>query len=340
LLALVVPTIVLAGADPAETAAAGTTEAALTAESAYRELINDQGEKPTGEWLERAGALFEQAQRGATKDGRWKMGAALVLRKQDERTKSRKLAEAAIKLTPDDADMQYWAGTMIFENIQDFGFLDKAALSKRGRKAYERAVELDATHVEARMGLAQFYLYAPGIAGGSETKARELAEEISQIEGGAFEGSLLLGQIEAKNENWDACEDIFQKAADGADNNEDRLNALLIAGQILLWRAKDAERALTFIEQAVEVAPPGGVTPIYVLGVARMEMGQLDDALACFRIVLEREPNSGNTHHRVAEICASQGQHAEAVTHYERFIELAPEDDRVKQAKKEIRRLK
>lgn len=51
-------------------------------------------------------------------------------------------------------------------------------LAARTKEQFVKAVELDPQLFEARTALAQFYLIAPGFAGGSASKAKELAAEI------------------------------------------------------------------------------------------------------------------------------------------------------------------
>jgi hypothetical protein len=56
--------------------------------------------------------------------------------------------------------------------------LKKASATNCIKKKFEQAVELNPENFDARMGLLQFYLMAPGIMGGSKDKAREQAGEI------------------------------------------------------------------------------------------------------------------------------------------------------------------
>ena len=53
-------------------------------------------------------------------------------------------------------------------------------LAKRIKKEFEHAVELDPGCIEGRFGLVQFYMYAPGIMGGSAEKAVEQATELEK----------------------------------------------------------------------------------------------------------------------------------------------------------------
>jgi tetratricopeptide (TPR) repeat protein len=54
-----------------------------------------------------------------------------------------------------------------------------ASLAGKTRSEFERAVQLNPQDLEARSDLAEFYIDAPGIIGGSEQKARDQAHSIA-----------------------------------------------------------------------------------------------------------------------------------------------------------------
>jgi tetratricopeptide (TPR) repeat protein len=91
-----------------------------------------------------------------------------------------KAAERAARLDRNSAAIQFALGQAYGGNINNVGMLSKLSYAGRIRDAFARAVELNPDHHEARSALMQYYLQAPGIAGGSVAKAREQAEEIAR----------------------------------------------------------------------------------------------------------------------------------------------------------------
>jgi tetratricopeptide (TPR) repeat protein len=91
-----------------------------------------------------------------------------------------KSAERAARLDRNHAGIQYALGSAYGANIDNVGMLSKLSYAGRIRDAFARAVELDPDHHEARMALVQYYVQAPGIAGGSAAKAEEQAAILAQ----------------------------------------------------------------------------------------------------------------------------------------------------------------
>ena len=88
--------------------------------------------------------------------------------------------EKAAKLEPASALYQFWLGRVYGEQAQKANVLRQPSLAKRVREHFERAVALDSNYVDARNGLVQYYLQAPGFMGGSIDKARAQAAEITK----------------------------------------------------------------------------------------------------------------------------------------------------------------
>jgi tetratricopeptide (TPR) repeat protein len=84
--------------------------------------------------------------------------------------------EKAVALVPDNGLYHLWLGRIYGEKADRASFLTAAGLAKKVRSEFERAVEFAPESWEARTDLAEFYLEAPGIVGGSKDKARAQAD--------------------------------------------------------------------------------------------------------------------------------------------------------------------
>lgn len=78
------------------------------------------------------------------------------------------------------------------------------------KQAFEKAIELNPKHVEARWALVNIYIQLPGFVGGSESKAIKYSNELLQLS--AVDGYLSRGQIEEHFERYSSAETQYKKA--------------------------------------------------------------------------------------------------------------------------------
>jgi len=105
--------------------------------------------------------------------------------------------EEAVDLSPDNADYQYGLGAAYGTEAQSAGVFRQALLAPKIRKAFERATQLNPKHLEAHIGLAQYFHRAPGIMGGDTERAWKEAEIIiglDEVRGRSFKAELFLSE--------------------------------------------------------------------------------------------------------------------------------------------------
>jgi tetratricopeptide (TPR) repeat protein len=90
------------------------------------------------------------------------------------------LLQRAVAQNPNNANAHYLLGVAYGNLAQKANMFRRTSLARHTRDEFERAVELDPRHLDARWGLVQYYALAPGYLGGSEQKARQEAKEISK----------------------------------------------------------------------------------------------------------------------------------------------------------------
>ncbi len=78
------------------------------------------------------------------------------------------------------------------------------------KEAFEKAIELNPKHVQARWALIEIYLQLPGILGGSESKAFEYSNELAQFS--PIDGYLSKGRIDEYFKRYDVAEKNYKKA--------------------------------------------------------------------------------------------------------------------------------
>ena len=79
--------------------------------------------------------------------------------------------EKAVVQYPRSAEAEYALGSAYGMKVQQAGMMGAMAFAPKMKAAYEKAVALDSSHVEARFALVQLYAMAPPMMGGSDRKS-------------------------------------------------------------------------------------------------------------------------------------------------------------------------
>jgi tetratricopeptide (TPR) repeat protein len=90
----------------------------------------------------------------------------------------------AVSLDPENSDFHLWLGRVYGEKADRTNFVAAASLAGKVHAEFERAVQLNAKSLDARLDLTEFYVEAPGFMGGGEEKARQQAQSISLLNKG------------------------------------------------------------------------------------------------------------------------------------------------------------
>jgi tetratricopeptide (TPR) repeat protein len=91
-------------------------------------------------------------------------------------------AEKAASLQPDNVHYQILLGDAKAMYVNDVSIFSKLGIAGDIKTAYLKAVQLAPQSVEAHFSLAMFYMVAPGIAGGSNDKARKQISELLKLD--------------------------------------------------------------------------------------------------------------------------------------------------------------
>jgi tetratricopeptide (TPR) repeat protein len=282
------------------------------------------------------------------------------------------LAEKAAALAPRNADYRYLVAECVGSQAQRSGPLKSLGLAKRFRKEAAAAIALDPRHVEARLGLVEFYSVAPGIAGGDDKKARAMAEEVVAID--AARGWVAKGTLAIRDKNPAQAEEAYQqalradpksyrtrialarfygqeaqkkwalaeehaKAALALDPTRIGAYVVLAGLDAHLRRWSDLDAILAEAERAV----PDNYAPNYQAGRVLMEDNrELPRAERYFRKYLTQEPEIGaptfaHAHWRLGLVLEKQGRKSEALAEVETAMRINPQ---LKDAVKDLKRLK
>ena len=244
--------------------------------------------------------------------------------------------EKAVQLEPTVSEHQILLGRAYGQLAVRSGVTKKFGLGKRARAALERAVELDPASVEARSSLLQFYLLAPGLVGGSTSKARAQAAEIAQRS--PYRGALARAWIAEDRKEFDQAAREYRDAIARAPDT-------LIAywGLAQLWqRAARFDSAFALMDDLIE-RRPDAMPAHYYYGRTSSLAGQKlpEGARALQRYIAydphEGEPPRSSAHYRLGLVYEWMGDRQKARSEFETSLRLEPTRSEVKTALRRVR---
>lgn len=254
---------------------------------------------------------------------------ARLLADQDE--KAIDAASKAVALAPDMAQAHYWLGNAYGSRIEDVGMLSKMSMAPKLRDAYETAVRLDPTLIDARNYLLQFYLQAPAVVGGGIDKARGQAAAIAALD--AARGHLAQAAILQYEKKPDAALREYEAAYAARPGDRNIRITLGTAYQNL----EHWDQALAFFRAWTEQDPRAGVA-WYQLGRIAAVSGRENEAgIIALRTYLglprmPEDPGYQHAWYRLGQIYAQIGKKDEARAAYRKALEIDPAFDDAKKA--------
>jgi len=234
------------------------------------------------------------------------------------------LLEKSIAQGPPSAEAHFQLGRAYLSKVQQLGMMSAMTYGPKAKGEFERAVTLDPKHLEARLGLVQFYAAAPAMMGGSPEKALEQAEAIKAIDGlyGHRAYSFIHSQLKepelAKKEYLDA---IREQPKSPKPHS--------YFGQYLVNVEKSYAAAFAEFETALRL-DPSYMPAYYHLGrTAALGSGNLARGEGSLKKYLaytpkENEPTLASAHSYLGAIYEKEGKKTEAKRSYEAALKLNP----------------
>ena len=131
--------------------------------------------------------------------------------------------EKAVTLNERSAPHHLWLGNALRAEALAASPLRRPFVVSRMKTTLERAVVLDPSLVEARYGLLQFYIMAPGVMGGGMPKARQQAAELLKLS--PMRGHMGYGMVAEQEKDYAAAEKEFLTAVAVEPDSEASYNA-------------------------------------------------------------------------------------------------------------------
>jgi tetratricopeptide (TPR) repeat protein len=231
------------------------------------------------------------------------------------------LAEKAVALDGGTARYHRQLAEVIGVTAQHANLMQQLFLARRFRKELDTALALDPGDLQAQRDLLEFYLLAPGIAGGDTRKATATVERISQLD--AAEGFLASARIAEFQKQPGEMEAALRRAVEAAPSNYKARIALaqfyLNASPPRLDDAADqARRALQLDGSRVDA-----YAALAVVDASRDDWDALDSLLATAAAAV---PDDLTPYYRAAEKILAQGRNpARAARYLKNYLQQPPE---------------
>jgi predicted permease len=246
--------------------------------------------------------------------------AAFTARKFDDAAKH---FEDAVKREPGVADYHLWLGHAYTRQLKGANFIRQGIIGRKIGPEYDRAVALAPTSVEAAEARLEFYMEAPGIAGGGMDHARAELERLTTIN--RYRGLTWRGRLEMKANRPDKAEEAYRALSDAFPDSG---AAVVVLATFYQDRARFSD-AFAAIDARLEKAPDD-TNVVYQVGRAAALSGQQLDrgerALRRFLAMLgvKDSVSQSNAHWRLGMIGEKRADMSMARAEYQRAIDLNP----------------
>jgi len=236
------------------------------------------------------------------------------------------LLKRAAELDETDSGYRTWLGRAYILKLQTVTFFEKGVLAGRAQEQLQKAITLDPTNVQARIFLAQYYVSAPSIAGGSTKKAREQAEEI--IKHDPVEGNALLAGIHVRDEEYDLAIDKYEQCIESQPDNVTYRYQLAM----LYQKLEHFDLSLAGFEKMLEIDPEA-TSALYQIGrTAVFSKTNLDRGIECLQSYLKKDVKPGHpgydaAHWRLGMLFEHKGDLTRAREEYETALRLNPDGE-------------
>jgi Tfp pilus assembly protein PilF len=243
--------------------------------------------------------------------------------------------EKAVAATPKNAEAHYLLAVAYGEQAMTASVFSRVSLAGKAKDQFEAAVQADPNHLDARMGLMQWYTVAPAMIGGSATKAMEQAAEIKKRD--ALRGAAAFAYIYNNDKKPELARKEYVDLVRQQPNSPKAHLALAV--QYII--DKNYPAASTEVETALKLDPNdqqawfrlGQLAALTGTNTARGE-----EALKKYLAYTPKrnELPHYRAHYWLGQIYEKTGRKAEAKASYETSLKLHPDQKDVTEALKRV----
>jgi len=228
--------------------------------------------------------------------------------------------ERAVALDPNSSLYHLWLGHAYTRQLSSASFLRKPFIGRRCGEAYQMAVKLDPTSIDAAEGRLEFLLNAPGIVGGGVDKARAEAARIATLD--AYRGAMADARIAEHEKDSATAERRYRSLMAEYPDRTAAVDALLT----ILQNGKRFDEAFKIVDDRLARLPDES-SSLYNLGrlsaVSGQHLARGEAAMRRFLAMTSGEPvRQSNAHYRLGMIKEKMGDAPAAATEYRAALDL------------------
>lgn len=247
--------------------------------------------------------------------------------------------QGCVQKTPQVAACHYGVGVVTGVQIMSQGMMKAAFGIGSVRDEFVKALELDPAFAPARSGLVQFYLMAPGLMGGSVSKAQDIAQ--AEARRAPEYGKVLGATVLAYQDKAADAERLLSTVQPGGDLElVEELRGQWVALGFGYLQAKKPANAHAIFERLAKDRPeqPDGH---YGLGRALSDQQQWDAAIAELRLAATLPGHESlPVDYRLGIALQAKGEGAQAKAAFTRYLSTdSPNQANADDAKKRLAEL-
>jgi tetratricopeptide (TPR) repeat protein len=229
--------------------------------------------------------------------------------------------EACLAAHPQAGECHYAQGMVVGAQALRAGMFKAMRMAGTIRESFEKAVALQPDSFNHRAGLMQFYLAAPGMAGGGVDKARALAKATEAVQ--PEQARCLRAMVALYDDQYAEAEALLWAVQPGKDTAL-RSTVYSTIGQIALQHLneKRPQQAQPVLEHLLQADPSRALAP-YAMGRLKAETGAPQEALRHYAQARTLRGHSNlPLDYREALAWLLLGDSAKAKTLLQRFVEV------------------
>jgi tetratricopeptide (TPR) repeat protein len=244
--------------------------------------------------------------------------------------------EKAVGMKPNNANYHYWLGSAYGEQVMQANVIKQGMLAGKVRDEFERAVQLDPKHIDARGGLVEFYLMAPGFIGGSEEKAKQQAAAMLRLD--PARGHFAMARVYSHAKQPELVEKEFNDWVKAEPSSPQAHTAL---GSYHAVNTKNYKAAREELETAVRLDPsymPAHLRFAQLSVLSNTDLARGEEEARKYLAYKPKtgEPTPARGHYWLGMVLEKQGKKESARKEYEESLRLVPDAKDVTEALKRV----
>jgi tetratricopeptide (TPR) repeat protein len=229
-------------------------------------------------------------------------------------------AEKAVAADPNYSGGHLALAEALGEEAENVSVFRQLPMARRIKKSLETAVALDGKNIDALNGLMQFYMLAPGIAGGSNEKADAMAAQIGAVD--ASRGFIAQANLASRRKQQDKVEGFYLKAFEA---NRNSLPARMILANFYAGNTAKQAEAEAHAKAALAL-DPDRVSPYRVLAMVHARAQRWNELDAILAQSDRHHPANLTAMFAAAQVLRSTGSDLPRAERYmRRYLSQPPE---------------